>query len=208
MDVSQDGSFEFVIDSGQLSKGLRPSKRMPRNSGYLTECKGAVGFDGVLQVVEEITRFNTTAINTAFPYPQIFVFTNCIIVCNQTAIYEWVNGVLALVLDGLIAGSTWSAVDFFDYVYLSNGRQVVVRDVKDAKSTIYFVSSTLPYGTAACNFNGQVLIGASGVNADVTTLVMPVGNLNTTATVHGNLVLGVVVSGTLGLTVAVRGELG
>ena len=206
MDVSPDGSFEFVIDSGQLSKGLRPSKRMPRNSGYLTECKGAVGFDGVLQVVEEITRFNTTAINTAFPYPQIFVFTNCIIVCNQTAIYEWVNGVLALVLDGLIAGSTWSAVDFFDYVYLSNGRQVVVRDVKDARSTIYFVSSTLPHAVAICNFNGQVLIGAPDVDADVTTLVMPVGSLDVTTTLLGNVKVGIVVSGILDVTITVRGD--
>ena len=80
-------AFSVTIDTSKLSKGLRPSKRMPRNSGFLVECKGAVGRDNVLQTLDELTRIDTSVITDAYPYPQIFVFTNLIIVCSQTKIY-------------------------------------------------------------------------------------------------------------------------
>jgi hypothetical protein len=40
--------FSFTITSEQLTRGLRPSKRAPRDSKFLVESKGAVGRDGVL----------------------------------------------------------------------------------------------------------------------------------------------------------------
>lgn len=152
--------FEITIDSEKLIKGLRPSSRVPRNSGFLEECKGAIGRDASLEALEEITRLATTAITDGFPYPQIFVFTNMIIVCGLTTIYEWVNNALVSKLT-VTAGSTWSAVDFFDYVYMSNGKVAVVRD---AGNKTYALTTTLPIARAMCNFNGQVIIGAPGVS--------------------------------------------
>lgn len=149
-------AFSITIDSSKLSKGLRPSKRMPRNSGYLVECKGAVGKDGVLQVLDELTRIDTSVITDPFPYPQIFVFTNMIIVCGKTKIYEWVAGALVLKLT-VTAGSTWSCVDFFDHVYMSNGTVAVIRD---AETKLYSITTDQPTAQAICNFQGQVLIGA------------------------------------------------
>jgi len=144
------------IDAGELSRGLRPSKRMPRNSKFLTECSGAVGRDGVLSVLDEVTRIATTAITDDFPYPQIFVFTNVIIVCSSTKVYEWVSSALVEKIE-VSAGSTWVALDFNDYIYLSNGNAAVVRDSGDKT---YSETTDLPTAMAACNFNGQVILGA------------------------------------------------
>jgi hypothetical protein len=182
LNFSEEGKFELIIESAQLARGLRLSKRMPRNSGFLTTCEGAVGLDGVLQAIEQLTRTDTSAVPSAFPFPQIFVFINVIIVCFQTAIYEWVSGVLVPKLTtGITAGGPWEAIDFFDYVYLTNGRTSVVRS---SESKTYAVS-TLAHATAVCNFNGQVIIGAPNVDCDIVTLVNPVVDLGVTTTVHG-----------------------
>ncbi|MCK4525976.1 hypothetical protein KAW18_01290 [candidate division WOR-3 bacterium] len=58
------------------------------------------------------------------------------------------------------AGSTWTAVDFFDYVYMSNGAVAVIRN---AGSKTYSITTDQPKAMAICNFQGQVLIGASDI---------------------------------------------
>lgn len=151
--------FSFTIESKHLSRGLRPSRRNPRNSRFLVECAGAVGRDGVLSALDEITRLATTAITDGFPYPQIFVFTNMIIICGQTKIYEWISGALVEKLT-VTAGSTWSVVDFYDYVYLSNSKVAVIRNAADKT---YSITTDLPTCMAVCNFKGQVIIGAPDV---------------------------------------------
>lgn len=151
-------NFDLTLESEDLMKGLRPSKRTPRNSGYLVTCDGAVGRDGVLQSLEELTRLATTAIDDGFPYPQIFVFTNIIIVCGETKIYEWVAGALSLKIT-VDAGDLWSAVDFYDYVYMSNSKVSVIRSGEDN----VYVESDLPLASGICNYNGQVMIGSPDV---------------------------------------------
>ena len=223
-------SFSFTIKHSELSKGLRPSKRMPRNSKFLVECAGAVGRDGVLQVLDELSRLDmdlytldyvdrvletssftiggtltggdsgatgtiirsdedgddgtlylwdvtgtftdeesisdgtvsatadgtASSLGTAFPYPQIFVFTKVIIICTSTMIFEWVSGVPVHKLT-VSAGSTWCAVDFHDYIFLSNGNVAVERDSGDKT---YSETTDLPTAMAVCDFNGQVLLGS------------------------------------------------
>lgn len=148
-------NFSVTIKSDKLSRGLRPSKRMARDSKFLVTCAGAVGRDGVLQALEQFTRLATGDTDT-FPYPQIFVFTNLIIICTETKIYEWVSSALSLKLT-VAAGSTWVALDFYDYIYLSNGNVAVIRN---AGTKAYATTSSIPSAMAAINFNGQVLLGA------------------------------------------------
>jgi len=148
------------ISIKNLVRGLRPSSRMPRDSGFLLTCAGAVGRDGVLQALEAYTRIDTSAIADAFPYPQIFVFPKLIIICSATKIYEWVNSALVLKLT-TTAKYTWRAEAFGEFVYLSNGNIAVERN-PDSKA--YSVSAQ-PVASAICNFNGQVFIGAPGVVA-------------------------------------------
>jgi hypothetical protein len=159
MDISRYGKFSFTIKAEELSRGLRPSKRVPRNSGFLTTCSGAVGRDGVLQVLDELEAINTSGVTFTFPYPQMFVFTNIIIVCSATDIYEYSGGVLVHKLN-VSSGSTWSAVDFYDFIYMSNGFVAVLRD---PVTMTFSVTTDLPDAEAICNFNGQVLIGSPKV---------------------------------------------
>ena len=150
--------FQFNVGSDLLSKGLRPTKKIPRNNGYLVTCMGAVGIRGVLSVIDSLQRINTEDIQDGFPFPQIFVFQNMIIVCGKSTIYEWVGGELIEKIK-VPSGTTWTAVDFFNYVYMSNGKVAVIRD---SQSFQYSISNTLPISTAICNFSGQVIIGSPG----------------------------------------------
>jgi len=155
--VAQGGKFTFTIKAKELSQGLRPTKRNPRDNDFLVTCIGAVGKDGVLQVPDVLTRIATELITDGFPYPQIFVFVNMMIVCGLTKIYEWDGATLNLKFTAEEAGGIWSAIDFYDYVYMSNGKIAVIRD---AGSYEYSVSTVQPSATGICNYNGQVIIGS------------------------------------------------
>lgn len=171
--IVKGGKFTFTASSLELSRGLRPSKRSPRNSEYLVECNGAIGDDGVLSVMEDITRLSTSAITDGFPFPQIFVLTNMILVCGLKKIYEYAAGSLELKYTATTPGSIWSVIDSFDYVYMSNGVEAVVRD---AGSKTYALTTDLPTATAMCNYNGQILIGApdvDGLGASITLTAEP-----------------------------------
>ena len=156
MDVSGGGRFSHTIIADQLSKGLRHSKRDPRNKGYLTDCQGAVGKDHVLQIIDELTRLDAD-VAEGFPYPQIFVFTYLTIICGETKIYEWIEDALVEKLT-VLAGFTWSALDFYDYVCMSNQQVAVIRD---SQSGVYSITEEIPAVRALCNFNGQVLAGGA-----------------------------------------------
>ena len=143
--------LEVTIDG--FASGLRTTSKVPNNNKHLVECSGAVGDNGVLTSLEEITRIATNTITDGFPYPQIFVFTNVIIVCSSTKIYELVNGALVEKLM-VTAGYTWRAVDFAEFVYMSNGIVAVSRT-----SNGYTITNDLPVARAICNLNGQIIVG-------------------------------------------------
>jgi hypothetical protein len=160
MYITRDGGFTFEIGSEDLSKGLRSSKHSPRNEKFLVECSGAIGYEKVLQTIEDVTDLlvDTALIVDGYPYPQIFVFVRHIIVCGRTDIYELI-GVNLIHKLNVAACIRWSAIDFHDYIYMTNGIVSVVRSPTDG---IYSLS-TLPTGSTICNFNGQVMVGAPGV---------------------------------------------
>ena len=163
MKVTSTGRFSVDLSGEALSRGIRPSKRVPRNSGYLTESAGAVGLDGVLQTLEDLNeeRFAIAPITDTFPYPQVFVFTNLTIVCDERNIYELVAGALVHELGPVTAGGLWSATDLYDFIYMSNGMVVVVRS---AESKTFSLSTDYPIASAICNYNGQVMVGGPDVN--------------------------------------------
>src|SRR3990167_10372204 len=99
----------FTIGAEQLSKGLRPLKMMPNNSGYLINCNGAVGLDEMLVAVNALPRMNTDVVSDGFPYPQLFVLTNMILLCGKTNIYEYISGIWTLKLT-VTEGATWNVI--------------------------------------------------------------------------------------------------
>ena len=160
--IPRGRNFNLMISTQDLSRGLRPSKRTPRNSGYLVHNSGAVGRDGVLQVLDPLDEMDLTLITDGFPFPQIFVFSSAIIVCGKTAIYEWVSNALVHKLN-VVAGSTWEAIASGDYIYMSNGKVSVIKD----PNNFQYALSTLPVASCICNFNGQVLIGAPDEDSSI-----------------------------------------
>lgn len=177
-------SFTVTLKTETLNRGLRPTQRAQRNAGYLVKADGVVGRDGVLSAIDDITRMDTSAITDGFPFPQIFVFTSMIIVCGLKTIYEVdSNGSLSLKYTATTPCGTWDAVDFYDYVYLSNGIEAVIRD---AGTKAYALSSTQPHFTSVCNFNGQVVIGAPDAVVDGASLSMKAGVLELTVSQQGS----------------------
>jgi len=161
MPTLNDGTFSKLIPTADLARGLRPSRYVPRDARYLVDCVGTVAMDGVLQTLEDLNDYliNSAIITDGFPYPQIFLFNNVIVVCGETKIYEYIAGALVLELT-TIAGVTWCAVDFNDYIYMSNGRVGVRRRAEDK---VWEETTEVPIASGICDFNGQVLIGAEGV---------------------------------------------
>jgi hypothetical protein len=136
------------------------------------ESKGAIGQDGVLCAIDQLTRTATAEVTDTFPFPQLFVFTNLIIVCGRLKVYELTSGSLSLKYTATTGGSTWTAVDFYNYVYLSNGREAVTRN---PDTGVYSLATTLPKAMSICNFNGQVIIGAPDAAAEGASLSMKAG---------------------------------
>jgi hypothetical protein len=159
MEVLKDGTFTHSIDSETLARGLRPSKRAARNSNYLIECHGAVGIDKVLQVIDdlELSRVDTTlTIFDTFPYPQIFVLPNLILVCGSDMVYEYDGSSLNAVLGPVAVGNLWSLINLHDFVYMSNG---VVSAIRVPTSGVFELVTDQPVAEAMCNFNGQIMVG-------------------------------------------------
>ncbi len=154
MNVLKNGFFSLPISSDKISKGLRAEKNNPVNKHSMIVCSGVIGKDGVLERIQEQLR--AFSVETEFPYPQIFVETNLVIVCTRDSIYEFTNNDLELRLTTTV-GSPWSLISVHDFVYMSNG---IVSVVRDPESKVFELSETLPTAMAICNYNGQVIIGA------------------------------------------------
>lgn len=157
MEVLRNGKFSLPLLG--LNQGLRKVQNNKKNSHDLLVADGVFVNDGMLESLETITRLATTEITDAFPYPQIFVETNLIIICGEKTIYEYDSSTETLSLKHTVssAASTWTLVSFHDYVYLSNGNVSVVRD---AETKEWSETTDIPTAMAVCNYNGQVIIGA------------------------------------------------
>lgn len=157
--------FSYVIKGDQLARGLRPTKRSPRNAGLLVTSQGAVGRNNILQVPDQLTLLDTQYdLYEDFPYPQLFYFPNVTIICGESDIYEWDFDAEEVVHKlSVTAGGKWSAVAYADYVYLSNAAVAVVRD---PGSKLYAETTSLPTATAMCDYNGQVIISGPNVAPD------------------------------------------
>lgn len=182
--IVRGGKFNHSISSKELSMGLRPFRNSPRNDDYALECGGAVGIDGSLQVIESLTRIDTSIITDGFPFPQFLPLVNVMIVCGLKKIYEWDGSSLTLMYTAAEAGGLWTAADFRDYVYMSNGKIAVVRN---PESKVYSLSSTLPSSTSICNFNSQVIIGSPDVDGLGVDLMLPAGVITLTTSLSGTV---------------------
>ena len=194
-----------------LKKGLA-TKFNHRNTPFLVESYGAFPYENKFRALEVFSIINQTGRyeyyfppdfapsnpfgtieQYAFPYPQIFVFSDCIIVCGPTEIYEYIKSndyyipnIFSLKLYDIPEYSTWEAVDFKTYIYLTNGKMVVTKSATTGEYSLKFGRDSLPAALSVCNYQGQVLLG-SPVNY----------SFNTTPTITAiNIVLSLVATST------------
>ncbi len=157
MEVLKSGHFSHNFLSKELAIGLRKFANTTRNGPGMITCFGMVGKNKVLETIETLDKFNSWAlIDDGFPYPQVFVSPNFVVVAGETTLYE-IDGTGLIEKIIVSAGSTWSGAIFHDYAYFSNGVTTVIRD---AEAKTYSEDSNLPTAMAICNFNGQVMLGA------------------------------------------------
>lgn len=159
MEVLSDGTFTFNFETGDLMRGLRSSKRAPRNEKFLVQCVGAVGIDQVLSVIDDLEsdRIDTESLGASWPFPQIFVLKYMTLVCTDARIYEYTGGGLTLRHGPVSTDGLWSCVDYFDYLYMSNGAVAVRRK---ATSGNWSTVSSLPYAKSMVDYNGQIMLGS------------------------------------------------
>jgi hypothetical protein len=154
-------------------KGLSPKNNKRNNNPYLTESKGAFPYQDALQSIEQITQLNTSSLGCTFPYPQLIITSNVILVCTPTAIYEVIGNSLILKIQDLTAGLTWSVIDSKEYLYLTNGYISVERNPFTKE---YATNTNIPAGSALCNYNGQVIVAYPTLTGGWG--LFPWGNLN------------------------------
>jgi hypothetical protein len=171
---------EHVFPLGEfIKKGLAPNKNK-RNNPMLILSEGMFPYEGVLQSVRDftdnqidfhigdylvtdsgnyITRDDGIKIVTdtvQFPYPQIWVLTDVIVVAMQSTIMELEGSTLVSKIDGITAGDTYTLLDYYTFIYMSNGVEAIT---KNPLSSDYTVNSTVPIARASCDFNGQAILG-------------------------------------------------
>lgn len=155
MEVMRNGKFVFRFDSVDLIKGIKALPSQPRKNKGLEGLSGMIGMDDGLVSLPDISRLDTSVITDAFPYPQIFAMNGFVIVCSAANIYEVVAGALELKLTVAI-GDVWEVISSYRYVYMSNGVVAVERGPNTKEYTL----SSLPAFYGACNYNGQIMLGA------------------------------------------------
>lgn len=161
-----------------IRQGLAPNNNK-RNKPMLTQSIGALPYNKQLQAIETFTRIDTSSLSgVTFPYPQLFITSEFVIVCTEDSIYEY-DGSLTLKYGPVTIGSLWSLVDFKTYILLTNGAVTIRRSSTDG---IYSPVETLSgwgngewggfgwggegtiiginYADSLCNYNGQLLAGS------------------------------------------------
>lgn len=145
---------EAIIPITAFQKGLVPKENV-RDSLFLTESLGAFPYQGVLITPEDFSanQIDTVALGCSFPFPQIFVLSELILICTPTKIYEYPNLTTAKIT--VTTGCLWTVADYKTYLALTNGQVMVKRD---PATGLYSLDSTRPFGTCVSDFNGQMFI--------------------------------------------------
>lgn len=144
-----------------LNRGLAP-KNNPRNNPLLVDSTGMFVNSGALESVEEFTRMTLPSGESfTFPYPQLFVLSDFIVLCNEDKIWEWGGSSWILKRKWLTPGTTWTCVDRKNYLIFSNMQVTVTRN---PISGVYDIDTDLPYGSYG-DFNGQLCVGSPNVPA-------------------------------------------
>jgi hypothetical protein len=131
------------------------------NDQALVEAQGVMHDSGTMVNLDNLDTIDLSILNCSYPFPQVFKLTNYTLVCTETKIYSYSGTSLSLV-HAVLEGSTWTIADFYDYIVLSNGKDLVVVDpVSGAWSS--YAGCQIPFCLCLCSLNGQLIVGGPEV---------------------------------------------
>lgn len=145
-----------------LAAGLRDSEYNPRNVGALIKAQGVFQESRKLSEIPELSSFDISTIDAqTFPFPQCFQLRHWIIICTPTKIYTY-DGVTLTLVYTAVEGSTWTVADFYDFLVLTNGQELITLDPEDGSWSKY-LDCAIPYCLCVCDLNGQLFVGGPEV---------------------------------------------
>jgi len=145
-----------------LAIGLRSSEHNPKNEGALIQAAGIIQESGELFNLDELSTFDISSIEACdFPFPQIFQLREWTLICTPTKIYTYDGATLTLVYTAE-EGSTWTVADFYNFLVLSNGRELITLDPESGDWSKY-LDCAVPYCLCLCDLNGQLFVGGPEV---------------------------------------------
>ena len=154
--------YENIFDDG-LVKGLRSTSKNMRNTQRLIKADGMFPEEGVLRAVESVTSIpGLTALGLVFPFPQLHVGQVHTIIMGPTEFWEYKSGVLTSVISGLTNNGLWTVADFYDYILITNGIEMVRRDAESHSWEVY-VDENVPVSRCVAAVNGQLIVGSPDV---------------------------------------------
>jgi len=146
-----------------LKAGLRPSSKTPKNKGALIQADGIAQETGELFNLDELSTFDISAIEACtFPFPQVFQLREWTLVCTPTKIYTYDGTSLTLVYTAE-EGSTWTVGDFYNFLILTNGRELITLD-PETGAWSKFLDCEIPNCLCLCDVNGQLFVGGPEVS--------------------------------------------
>ena len=156
--------FEYTLNiQGALSTGLRKSKNNPKNVGALTLAEGVIHKSGTLVNLDYLTTFDISSIEACkFPFPQVFQLREWTLLCTSTKIYTF-DGISLTSVYIAEEGSTWTIGDFYNYLIMTNGKELITLD-PDTGDWSKYLDCKIPYCLCLCDINGQVFVGGPEVS--------------------------------------------
>jgi len=152
-----------LLVKGGLMAGLRKSKNNPNESGALVQADGVIKEAGELTAVDDLATFDISSLeDCSWPFPQMFQLRSWTIVCTPTKIYTYDGSALTLVYTAE-EGSTWTVGDFYNYIIMTNGKELITLDPETGEWSKY-LDCLIPYCLCLCDVNGQLFVGGPEVS--------------------------------------------
>jgi len=152
--------YTVVFERG-FKVGLRHSRDNPRNEQALIQSTGVFHSKGKMIGVTDISTIDFSALGCTWPFPQMFQLKNYTLVCTPTLIHTYDGSSLTLVHTAE-EGSTWTVADFYRFLVMTNGRELVTLNPRTGAWTKY-LDCAVPYCLCVCELNGQLFVGGPEV---------------------------------------------
>lgn len=176
-----------IVFDKALEVGLRPEQDGVRNEQSLMRCTNLCATERRLRPFTPITEpfsdvdYMTWGVGKGWPFPQLIRTNSKTLLMGKTAMWEvdegddwsatpvairmmWPQGLADY--DTIPAGGTWHVADFYDRVYLFNGKCMLLEDYSVTDPTIFswMVQKEVTINTGCAHREGRMFYGGFDPN--------------------------------------------